>query len=1134
MSVVDEDNQLDVDDPDLVAPPVVAVVVTHDPGRWFDDVLEGLAAQDYPALSVLVVDVGSTVDPTDRVAGVLPDAYIRRLGANPGFGAAANEVLAIVEGAAFYLLVPRRRRPRPQRRPGPGPGGLPLQRRHRRPEARPVDGTATRLLQVGVSVDKFGHEVPTVEPGELDQEQHDAVRDVFCVPGAATLVRADLFATLGGFDPEISFLGEDVDLCWRAQVAGARVSWCPPRWPATGRRMDERAEPVPGRAPAAAPAPPAAGRAHQLLARPPGPGRCPRWRSCRAAEVVYTTLAGRRRQRRWPSSTPGAGTAGTRPAIKAARARLAAIRAVPDSEVRRLQSPGSARFSQFVRGQLGGGDDRVKQLTRSAGDLAGSLRRGPLRVAVAVWAAARPGAGGRQPPPPVQLATGARRPAPAARPAVDAARRVAVGLAAGRARQRRTATHRLRPAGRGRHRPARRHEPAAPRPRLPAARASDRWARSPPALDRFPPGPVGRRRHLRRHPAALRRPRRGPVGRARGVVGHAVVPRRPGPGQRRRPLRAACSSTGPTSQVPQPRWRSVLALGLGTALVAAVVPIAVALPAGLAVVLAVGGAIGGRTTGAGGMLATGLGRVGRRRPPPPAVDARVRPARRVRGPPSAASPRHGRPRPGPPAPVRDRSDRRRADRLGLPRGRRPAAHRRRGLAVPLGGAGLGAGRRRVGRSVAVGIDGFPVALGPPERCWPRRRAASPSPPPWAWSPSRSTCPASASAGARSPRRSPPSPSSPAPSRCWARRSTATGARPGPASGRCSASSTPSRTPRARSARCGSATRRCSRWAATSSTRAWRWGLSDDGLPNVVERWTGSPDGTTGLVADALDLAVDRETARLGRLLGPMGVRYIVVVEADRPVVGPVAPAPPRIIGALGEQLDLAEVAVDEGLRLPQHRLVPEPGRAHRRRRGGRRACGALAAAGRADVEGHAGAARRRRRRPLRRAARGRRRGVAVGGGVVGLVAVGRRRVGSGRGLRLRQPVHRRRRRGRRCDARVLDADLPAAAERPPGGGVGAGRVGAVQGPAARPGQPGAQRDDRAPAPDPRRARPGAGRRRRRRAQRRPAGRHRRHPRGRGARRRPTCCRSPRRPTRSARRGTAPAAPGPRTARPTTG
>jgi GT2 family glycosyltransferase len=37
------------------------------------------------------------------------------------------------------------------------------------------------------------------------------------------VVRADLFAALGGFDPVMAFHGEDLDLCWRTRNLGQRV-----------------------------------------------------------------------------------------------------------------------------------------------------------------------------------------------------------------------------------------------------------------------------------------------------------------------------------------------------------------------------------------------------------------------------------------------------------------------------------------------------------------------------------------------------------------------------------------------------------------------------------------------------------------------------------------------------------------------------------------------------------------------------------------------------------------------------------------------------------------------------------------------------------------------------------------------
>src|SRR5207344_463037 len=87
-----------------VAPPVVAVVVTSGTGEWLAPALESLAGQDYPALSVLVLDNAASDDPTARIAAELPTAYVRRLPTRVSFAAAANEALHTVEGATFLLF----------------------------------------------------------------------------------------------------------------------------------------------------------------------------------------------------------------------------------------------------------------------------------------------------------------------------------------------------------------------------------------------------------------------------------------------------------------------------------------------------------------------------------------------------------------------------------------------------------------------------------------------------------------------------------------------------------------------------------------------------------------------------------------------------------------------------------------------------------------------------------------------------------------------------------------------------------------------------------------------------------------------------------------------------------------------
>ncbi|MBO0714152.1 MAG: glycosyltransferase family 2 protein, partial [Acidimicrobiales bacterium] len=87
-----------------LAPAVVAVVVTCNPGPWLEETLSALRRQDYPSLSVLVIDAASEDDPTSRVAAVFPTAYVRRLLSNHGFAASANRALGLVQGASHLLI----------------------------------------------------------------------------------------------------------------------------------------------------------------------------------------------------------------------------------------------------------------------------------------------------------------------------------------------------------------------------------------------------------------------------------------------------------------------------------------------------------------------------------------------------------------------------------------------------------------------------------------------------------------------------------------------------------------------------------------------------------------------------------------------------------------------------------------------------------------------------------------------------------------------------------------------------------------------------------------------------------------------------------------------------------------------
>ena len=81
-----------------------------------------------------------------------------------------------------------------------------------------------RLLEVGVSISRSGRRHTGLERGEQDQGQYDGQRDTLAVGSAGLLVRRSLWSDLGGFDRSLPFFREDVDLGWRANLAGHRVA----------------------------------------------------------------------------------------------------------------------------------------------------------------------------------------------------------------------------------------------------------------------------------------------------------------------------------------------------------------------------------------------------------------------------------------------------------------------------------------------------------------------------------------------------------------------------------------------------------------------------------------------------------------------------------------------------------------------------------------------------------------------------------------------------------------------------------------------------------------------------------------------------------------------------------------------
>ena len=375
------------DAPDVVLasiPPVVAVVVTKDPDACFDEALEALASSDYPELTVLVIDSGSEVDPTPRVALKLPNAFVRRIPENIGFAAAANEALGSVSGAMFLVFL------QDDVIPDVDAIRLLVEEAYRSNAGivgpKLVDyANPEVLVEVGLSIDRFGEPHSMVEPDEIDQEQHDGVRDVFYVSDAMMLVRADLFAELGGFDPATFPGGEDLDLCWRAGIAGARTMVAP-----NARAKHLKADHLRDEAERASVDTLQRGRLRSLLKNYSTVSLsylAPVTFLLNAIEAIAFLISRRRDRARglvraWTWNLRNLGD------LRAARRLTQAQRTVPDAELKALQFHGSSRLRHFFVASLHA-EDRMRKISeRSRGvtDTASSGARSPEALLLGVFA----------------------------------------------------------------------------------------------------------------------------------------------------------------------------------------------------------------------------------------------------------------------------------------------------------------------------------------------------------------------------------------------------------------------------------------------------------------------------------------------------------------------------------------------------------------------------------------------------------------------------------------------------------------------------------------------------------------------------------------------------------------------------
>ncbi len=209
------------------------MVVAHDGARLLPGLIRAVREQTHPVQRVVGVDTGSQDRSGATLTELLGQDAVFGMEPDTGYGAAV----------ARALQHPTARRPAPGSPGSPGSRDAPVPGTEwiwlLHDDCEPAADALQQLLnaasrsrsvailgpklkdlsdrrvvrEAGITTDRAGRRLTGVEPGEIDQGQHDGSRAVLAVSSAGMLIRRDVWDQLGGFDANLPLFRDDIDFC---------------------------------------------------------------------------------------------------------------------------------------------------------------------------------------------------------------------------------------------------------------------------------------------------------------------------------------------------------------------------------------------------------------------------------------------------------------------------------------------------------------------------------------------------------------------------------------------------------------------------------------------------------------------------------------------------------------------------------------------------------------------------------------------------------------------------------------------------------------------------------------------------------------------------------------------------------
>lgn len=203
-----------------------SIVIPHwNAVRFLPTCLDALKRQTYPHIEVIIADNNSTDGSRELIKRDYPWVRLLELDRNYGFAGACNAGMEAAKGEIIALL-------NNDTEVDPGWAAAVMDAFARYPE---IGSVASKMLlfdrrdHIHTAGDLFTVDGRAVNRGvwQRDEGQYDREEFVFSACGGSSAYRRAMLDDIGLLDTDFFFSIEDVDLGWRAQLAGWRCLYTP-------------------------------------------------------------------------------------------------------------------------------------------------------------------------------------------------------------------------------------------------------------------------------------------------------------------------------------------------------------------------------------------------------------------------------------------------------------------------------------------------------------------------------------------------------------------------------------------------------------------------------------------------------------------------------------------------------------------------------------------------------------------------------------------------------------------------------------------------------------------------------------------------------------------------------------------